>query len=181
MPIGAAWAGCRRQHHAAHPFALTHHTHKGPALTLLGGMHAQGDLRVTCEDSTQPGHLPDRGRGEAAPLPAGAAQALRAEDIISAFSSLLCCKLGEVTSPCLQGQGVRGRPSVAAAVTAACALSPSCLSTVPGGHTQSGPGCQEPARLFLWGLQCQSPLPGIHANKFCPVRRTFELTRCPLK
>ena len=181
MPIGAAWAGCRRQHHAAHPFALTHHTHKGPALTLLGGMHAQGDLRVTCEDSTQPGHLPDRGRGEAAPLPAGAAQALRAEDIISAFSSLLCCKLGEVTSPCLQGQGVRGRPSVAAAVTAACALSPSCLSTVPGGHTQSGHGCQEPARLFLWGLRCQSPLPGIHANKFCPVRRTFELTRCPLK
>lgn len=57
VPIGAAWAGCGRQHHAAHPFALTHHTHEGPALTLLGGTHAQGDLRVTCEDSTQPGHL----------------------------------------------------------------------------------------------------------------------------
>ena len=36
--------------------------HKGPALILLGGMHAQGDLRLACEDSTQPGRPPDRAR-----------------------------------------------------------------------------------------------------------------------
>lgn len=162
--LGRVWkaAPCR-------PPLCTHSSHtRRPCTHPSRGMHAQGNLRVTCEDSTPPGHLPGRGRGEAAPLPAGAAQALRAEDSVSAFSSL-CCKLGEVTSPRLQGQDVQGRPAVAAAVTAACALSPSCLSTVPGGRTQSGHGCQEPARLFLWGLGCQSPLPGIHASKFCPV------------
>ena len=45
----------------------------------------------------------------------------------SLFSSLLCCKLREVTSPRVQGQGVQGRPAVAAARTATCALSQSIL------------------------------------------------------
>lgn len=66
------------------------------------------------------------GCGGGAPLPVGAAQALPpgASCGPQGCGHRLCvlvplCKLGEVTSPRVQGQGVRGRPAVAAAVTAA--------------------------------------------------------------
>ena len=60
MPIGAAWAGCRGQHHTTHPLELTHLHMKALHSPFWGqGSHTQGDLRVTCEDSTQPGRPPD--------------------------------------------------------------------------------------------------------------------------
>lgn len=63
VPIGAAWAGCRGQHHTTHPLELTH-LHRRPCTHPSGGggSHTQGDLRVTCEDSTQPGRPPDCAR-----------------------------------------------------------------------------------------------------------------------